>query len=470
MKRSSPGRKARIAVAGLITSVLVLTAAACGTSSATSNGKQVLTVAYGSDFVFITPQLATKWWNTVAQEFEAKYPDVTVRFTPIPGGYSDIVTKLNLLYRSPSTAPDVAELPSGQFGSWIQSGYLLPLDRYLPSAPWWKRFPVSVQQETTFNGHVYGVNHGENTNALYYNMPMFRKAGLPVPWQPKTWNDILVAARRIQATQPNVWPVWLEGGTAGGTISIQYNGGNLLLGSSNPAIFDAKTQKWVIDSPGLRETFAFYSALAKSGLQAPASQLLDPNANVNSFQLMAEQKIGIAISGNFLGQAWVPQVCGPCWPAGPRTYGVAPLPTVIGTGQPNAASSLGGWELAIGATTPHPGLAWDFLQVAQQRVNMIDASNWAGWVPPDRDYWSDSLFANFAPPYNRFFAHLLPISQAQPNTTDFTVWGTGFNIATGAIIQDPSMSVSAAIQTMGSYISGQLISGELGSRHVVSLP
>ena len=88
---------------GSIVAGVSLGVAACGGSSgATSNGKTVLKVAWGSTFVFLTPQLATKWWGTVAKEFEAQHPNVAVQNTPIPGGYNDIVTKLNLLYRDPS--------------------------------------------------------------------------------------------------------------------------------------------------------------------------------------------------------------------------------------------------------------------------------------------------------------------------------------------------------------------------------
>ena len=73
-------------------------------------GKTVLKVAYGSTFVFMSPSLATKWWHTVARQFEQQHPNVTIQWIPIPGSYVDIVNKLNLLYRTPSTAPDVAEL------------------------------------------------------------------------------------------------------------------------------------------------------------------------------------------------------------------------------------------------------------------------------------------------------------------------------------------------------------------------
>lgn len=464
MGRLLVGKLRTATVVGLIGVVMALVAGCGGTSGATANGKTVLRVAYGSTWVFLTPQLAVKWWGTVAKEFEAQHPNVTVQFTPIPGSYNDLVTKLNLLYRTPSTAPDVAELPAGQMGSWVSSGYLLSLDKYLPSASWWKQFPQSVKAETTFNGHVYAVNHGENTNALYYNIPMFRKAGIPVPWQPKNWNDILSAAAKIHKALPGVWPIWLQGGEAGGTIAIQYNGGNLLQGSTTPTILDPKNNKWVVDSPGLRETLNFYREVAQNGYQAPVSELLNPNAVDSVPALVAKQDMAIVVGANFYGESWVKATCGPCWAAAPKTMGVAYFPTEYGQA-PGIASAFGGWELAIGAATAHPSLAWDFIQVAQQRENMINASNTGGWVPPQRSYWTDPLYANYAPPYQKFFAKIMPIAVDEPNTSDFTVWGTGFNNATGAIVQNPSTTVDQAISIMKSYVTNQLGSGSVETLH-----
>ncbi len=431
--------------------------AACSSSpgGSTSNGKIVLKVAYGSQFVFLTPQLAIKWWGTVAREFEKAHPNVTVQFTPIPGGYLDIVNKMSLLFRTPSTAPDVAELPAGQLGEWASSGYLLPLNKYLPSAPYWNDIPTSVQNETLINGKYYGVNHGENTNGLWYNMPMFRKAGLPVPWHPRTWNDIIAAAEKIHAKLPTVTALWLAGGSAGGTIAIQYNGGNLLAGSTNSTIYDAKTGKWVVDSPGLRETLQFYKTLAQRGLQAPVSELLDPNSVDNLPGLLAKNNTAIAVGANFYAESWVKSTCGPCWLDAPKIMAATKLPTINGQA-PGYASSLGGWELSIGAQTANAQLAWDFIQIAQHQDNMINASNWGGWVPPTKSADSDPRFVNYAPPYQAFFASLLPAAQEEPVTAPFTVWGTGFNNATGAIIQHPNTTVDQAINIMKTYISGQL--------------
>lgn len=455
MKQRQPARRARKVMAGLFVSALALTSCSGGSGQSGANDN-VIKVAYGADYVFLSPDLAEKWWNKVADEFKAENPGKTVEFIPIPGGFTDIVSKLNLLYRSPTTAPDVAELPNDQLGGWVSSGYLRELDDYVSQAEWWKNFPDSVKAQGTFDGHVYSVNHGENTNALFYNIPMFTKAGLPVPWEPKTWADVTSAAEKIHATQPDVWPLWLVGGTAGGTSALQFSSGNLLFGSSNATIFDEKTQKWVVDSPGLREVLGFYSDLAKKGLQAPTADLLDPNAVVNSFKLLAEQKAAIAVNGNFLGPLWTKGVCQPCFPEAPQTYGVAKLPTVNGIGNPNTASVLGGWDLAISAKSANPDLAWKFIEAAQSDENLIKAANEAGWVPPASNLWSDPRFADFAPPYQKFFANLLPASKSLPSSPDFPAWATGFSMATGQIIQDPSTTVDAAIDTMKQYITGQL--------------
>jgi multiple sugar transport system substrate-binding protein len=444
----------RTVLAGMLVSVLTLTSCSGGGPSGGSGN--TIKVAYGSDYVFLTPDLADKWWKKVAADFKASNPGADVQFIPIPGGFSDIVSKLNLLYRNPQTAPDVAELPNDQLGGWVTSGYLHELDDYVGKADWWSRFPDSVKAASTFDGHVYSVNHGENTNALYYNIPMFTKAGLPVPWHPKTWADVLAAAQKIHDTQPDVWPLWLVGGNAGGTSALQFSGGNLLMGASNNTIFDAQSKKWTVDSPGLRETFGFYSDLGKKQLQAPSAQLLDPNAIVNSFKLMADQKAAIAVSGNFLGSSWVKDVCQPCFAGGPQTYGVVELPTVNGTGNPNTASVLGGWDLSIGADTKNADLAWKFIESAQTPENMVNAATGGGWVPPDKSLWSDPRFANFAPPYQEFFANILPAAKAFPSNPDFAAWATGFGMATGKLIQDPSTSVDDAINTMKQYVTGQL--------------
>ncbi len=178
----------------------------------------------------IPKDLTKKWWNGVKAEFEAKFPDATLQLVPIGGGYDDITNKLSLLYRSPRTAPDVAQIATPVIGQFSSSGYLLPLDSYLADEDWWKQFPKVIQGEGVFQGKTYAVNTGENDSQLYYNMDLFKQAGLPVPWTPHNWNDILSAARTIKAKLPHIIPVWLNAGSSSGDNGILQGAGNLLAG------------------------------------------------------------------------------------------------------------------------------------------------------------------------------------------------------------------------------------------------
>jgi multiple sugar transport system substrate-binding protein len=436
-----------------------LSLAACGSSGGSGGDPGVLKVAYGADYVFLTPDLAKSWWGKVKQDFEAKHPNVKVEYTAIPGGYNDLVTKLSLLYRDKSTEPDVSEIPTEQLGGWVSSGYFAPLDKYVSGADWWSRFPDSIKNMDTVDGKPYAVNHGSNVTGLWYNIPMFEKAGIPVPWQPKTWADIISAAQKVKDSGETAWPTMWIGGTGAGVSGFQYSGGPMFLGSSTPSPVDANG-KWIVDSQGIRDVLQFYSDLATKGLQAPATNLLDPNSVYNQFQWMADQKMAIIITGNWLGEVWTKDVCAPCWPEANKIMGVAHIPTVNGTGNPaNAVSTVGGWDLTIGANSQKGDLAWDFINIAQSKENTITAANTSGFVPPDQAYWSDPTFTEFAPPYQEFFANVLPNATALNGGKDgssYTIWATGFTQATGAIIQKPSTTVDEAVTIMKDYVTGQL--------------
>jgi len=45
------------------------------------------------------------------------------------------------------------------------------------------------------------VSSGENNVGLYYDKAILTKAGIKLPWQPKTWQDIITAAQAIK--KPN---------------------------------------------------------------------------------------------------------------------------------------------------------------------------------------------------------------------------------------------------------------------------
>lgn len=447
----------RMAVVGAMVAAAL---AVSGPLTAGASSKTTITVAFPSVYAFDTGPLATKWWNQVKADFTKEYPNVNVQYVPIPGSYNDVVNKLSLLYRSASTAPDVAEMPSAQIGLWASSGYLLPMNKYLTSATWFQNFPKVIQGEGEFNGKIYAVNAGENDSMLMYNQAMFKKAGIPLPWKPTNWQDIITAAKAIKKSLPGVIPLWANAGTGSGANGLLQGINNFIVGTPTPTI-QTSSGKMVVDSPGIVDALTFYHEIYADGLGAPVTDLFSPNAVTDPLSLFKEGKLAIAIGSNYYGGNWTKFINAPYWPQATKDMVAVPIPRYSGGG---VASTLAGWDLAISSGTKNAKAAFDFVNVAQDQTNLIDAANWAGWVPPDKSDWNVPLYTNFAPPYNAQFAQVLPYATESPTSANYSVWVQGMGEATGEFAQSPNTTVKQALSTFESYVTNQL-----GSSAVTSL-
>src|SRR5262249_25583292 len=157
----------------------------------------------------------------------------------------DYYTKIDLMMRSPSTAPDLVKEDSFLIGSDATAGYLTPLTKYLATWPDYKAqwFP-GMQAITTFKGVNYGVMNGTDVRGLWYNKHVIENAGLPATWQPHNWADILAAARAIKAKVPGVIPINVYSGIPMDEASA-LQGFQMLLYGTNDPLYDYKTGKWI---------------------------------------------------------------------------------------------------------------------------------------------------------------------------------------------------------------------------------
>jgi multiple sugar transport system substrate-binding protein len=458
-------RRARAFSVGAIAVAIAAAVAACSTapSSASGNSSNTITIAYEPSYVYFTIPQANHFFDHVIAELKAAHPGAKVILEPISGSYNDIVDKLSLLFRSPSTAPDVAEIPSAQIGLWASSGYFLALDKYLGATSWWSGFPATIKSEGAYDGKVYAVNQEENLEGLMYNIPMFRRAGLPVPWRPQSWQDILTAAEKIKATtSPSVIPLWLLAGNESGANGDLMGIDNLISGTSEPTI-ETRDGKEVVDSSGIRSAFAFYKEVYSKGLGAPISTMFAPTGGVLGEALETKNEIGICLCSDDLVTAWSKQLSAPYWPQAQTTLGVTPIPRETGGG---VVSTIGGFDFAIGAHTKAPGLAFDFINLAESTANAAEDASLAGAVPPSKQSYTSPAYVNFYPPFNGDFASYLPYGVEAPDGANYTVWAEGMGNATGAIARNPNgTSVAAAVSMLSSFVTEQL-----GSSGVTTLP
>ncbi len=385
---------------------------ACGGPSTTnSNGPVTITVAYQQ---FGPPPYHEQvWWTQVKQRVEAANPNIKVKLEPIIADEGSYYTKLDLMMRSPSTAPDLVREDSFLVSSDVTAGYLAPLDKYLAGWPEYSQqwFP-SMQKITTFSGHNYGVMDGTDVRLVWYNKNIFQRAGLPTNWQPHSWADLLSAARTIKAKVPGVIPLNLFSGVPMDEASSMQGFEMLLYGTKNP-LYDYSTQKWIASSPGFLDALNFVKQVYNpSNLLGPTNDiaLSTQAANTIEEQLIPQGKVGIDIDGSWVSSDWYPGGPAP-WPQWQQTMGVAKMPTEFGQA-PNYVTLSGGWAYSITSRSAHQDQAFQVLKTASSQDLLGNYDVQDGQVTPRQDIVNLPAYHNTA--LNPFYTSLVAFSQFRP--------------------------------------------------------
>lgn len=128
----------------------------------------------------------------VLDEFQAKNPDVKVKYEVIADQYMDVI-KTRLIGNE---APDVFYLDAFEAPGLIEKDVLEPLDGYVTP-----EFDINDFEAPTINafksadGKMYGFPKDTSTLALFYNKKMFADAGITAP--PTTWDELLTVSEKL---------------------------------------------------------------------------------------------------------------------------------------------------------------------------------------------------------------------------------------------------------------------------------
>jgi len=399
------------AVAGLAT--------ACGGGGSSSTPgaaeSKTITVSFQQ---FGASRVQTNFLTGVKKTFEAANSGVTVKLQPIVASENDYYTKLQLSMRSPRTSPDVVYEDTFLINSDIAAGYLIPLDDKLANWAGWGQFNKNAKAAAqALDGKTYGIPDGTDVRAIWYHKGVFAKAGLPSTWQPKTWDDILTAAKAIKAKVPGVIPLNVYAGTGVGEAASMQGFEMLLYGTPNGTLFDKDQQKWVVGQAGFTDSLSFIHDVFDSGLGPTPQQALAPTwANTVAQKLMPAGGVGIAIDGSWLSGTWLAGGPSP-WPAWNTMLGQAYMPTQTGQGATKVTLS-GGWTWAIPKNAQNPDVAWKLIQALTSKENELAYDIAGVQIPVRDDVAKDPSFLK-ANPTNAFFSGLVAATQYRPAYADY---------------------------------------------------
>ncbi|KFG73616.1 extracellular solute-binding protein [Streptomyces mutabilis] len=308
----------------------------------------------------------------IKKQFEEANPGKKVELVPIKAPDSEYYTKLQQMLRSPKTAPDLVYEDTFLINSDITSGYLKPLDEYLAKWKDWDRFIDTAKAAARGeDGKTYGVPDGTDTRGLWFSKDVFAEAGLPADWQPKTWDEVLDAARTIKEKVPGVTPLNVYTGKPAGEAAAMQGFQMLLYGTDDGTtdpLYDKGSKKWITAGQGFKDSLAFVETVYKEKLGPEVSDALDPNFGTKvRGELLPQGKLGIALDGSWLPQDWL-EGSGHEWPEWSNELGLAAMPTQNGQA-PGKVSMSGGWTWSIPAKAGNPDLAFEFIKTMQTKAN-----------------------------------------------------------------------------------------------------
>ena len=137
---------------------------------------------------FGSSKIQANFLGNIAKQFTAANPQASVKLQPITASENDYYTKLQLMMRSPRTAPDLVYEDTFLINSDIKAGYLSPLDTISASGRTGASSSDTAKAAAkAADGKTYGIPDGTDTRGLWFNKEIFAKAGLPADWQPKNW-------------------------------------------------------------------------------------------------------------------------------------------------------------------------------------------------------------------------------------------------------------------------------------------
>ncbi|MFD5728819.1 sugar ABC transporter substrate-binding protein [Streptomyces sp. NBC_00523] len=204
----SKTQRGRAAAAVSLAAVLALTATACGDDGSGSgdegSGKGEITFWDNNG----GPRTAV--WKEIIQDFEKKYPDIKVKYVPIP--IADVQSKYDTAIAG-GGVPDVGGVGTAYLANMVSQEALEPLgDRIKDSSLNGKLVEgmvESVKDAAGRDDEMYTVPTSANNGALWYRTDLFKAAGLEAP---TTWAKFYEAAGKLTDSKNNKFGYTIRGG------------------------------------------------------------------------------------------------------------------------------------------------------------------------------------------------------------------------------------------------------------------
>src|ERR1041385_8420049 len=132
------------------------------------------------------------FWQTVANEYHAAHPNVTIDVVPIQNG--QFTTKTPVALKSQDPPDGYQQWGGGQLADQVAAGKVKDITNDVK--PWVGSLGSTVDNWKV-NGKQYGIPYSLGLVGFWYNKDLFAKASIAQP--PATWDDFLADISKLKA-------------------------------------------------------------------------------------------------------------------------------------------------------------------------------------------------------------------------------------------------------------------------------
>ncbi len=348
----------------------------------------------------------TRWLSVAVAHFERTHPTVKVLLSPVYGNETDYANRLQLSLKSDPSI-DVILFDGARLRSFIHSGYLVGFmaDTW---PDWISRFPGKTKETVGYNGLDWAMPVSLEVQGLFYNANAFRRAGIPVPWHPDSWEDVAKAARALKGITE--YPLWVPGSSAQSESTTLQTFGTLLSGTGD---WMYENGKWITASQGMLDSLRFLYGLYQTDSiedNLARSVMLSRHTIDTLARKLNAGEIGMLLHSCRLGPA-IQRTTGDY----EKTILVTPMPRKNG----GPTSVTGSWMLGISNLSANKFISFEFLKSALSPEVQTVSCTLRGDIPVRRDVeaaesWrTDNFYASSMSDY-LYFSRFRPEGAEYP--------------------------------------------------------
>ena len=235
----------------------------------------------------------------------------------------------------------------------------------------WEQIPDGLQAILGFEGEIYGIASGTDARVIWYRTDLFEEAGIEVPWEPSSWQDVLDAARALKDAGVE-WPLQLNAGTSMGEATTMQGYLMALLGAGHH-IYDFEEGKWIVSSQGILDTLQLYNTIYnEEQLGNPRFQLAQ-NGRDLSFESFSDGNTAMLVEGDYFWRSVIVPSGNFGMENRDEVVSFAPMPAQepgMGINEQDFVTISGGTGYILNPNSDNPAEAWAVLSCMFSRESL----------------------------------------------------------------------------------------------------